>query len=76
MSRCPVSAAFIEMSTVSASRISPIKTTSGSCRSAARRPAPNVSVSGPISRCVTELFKSRCKNSMGFSSVMMCLFMC
>ena len=76
ISKCPVSAAFIAVSIVSGSRISPISTTSGSWRSAARKPIRKLSVSTPISRCVTELCRSRCRNSIGFSSVTMCLFWC
>ena len=72
-SRCPVSAAFMPVSTVSASRISPMRITSGSWRSAARRPLRKLSVSTPISRCVMLLCRSRCRNSIGFSSVTMCL---
>jgi hypothetical protein len=71
-SRWPVSAAFIAVSTVSASRSSPMRITSGSCRSAARSPVRKLSVSKPISRCVTELRTSACRNSIGFSSVTMC----
>ena len=62
------------MEIVSTSRISPIITTSGSWRSAARSPIAKLSVSTPTSRCVTELCLSRCRNSIGFSSVTMCLF--
>ena len=47
MSRWPVSAAFMAVSIVSASRISPIRITSGSWRSAARSPMRKLSVSSP-----------------------------
>ena len=48
--RCPVSAAVSAVSMVSRSRISPTKITSGSSRSAARRPVAKLPVSRPISR--------------------------
>ena len=41
--RCPVSEARTAISAVSASRVSPTSTTSGSCRSTWRRPLANVS---------------------------------
>ena len=50
ISRWPVSAAFIAVSIVSASRISPIMMTSGSCRSADFNPCLKSEVSDPISR--------------------------
>ena len=40
--RCPVNEACKASSAVSASRTSPTRTTSGSCRSTDRRPAPKV----------------------------------
>ena len=73
MTRCPVSAALIAVSMVSASAISPITTTSGSCRSAARSPTTRLSVSTPTSRWVIEQLRSRWRNSIGFSMVTTCL---
>ena len=73
ITRWPVSTAFIAVSMVRASRTSPITTTSGSWRSAARSPRLTSSVSTPISRWVTEELMSRCRNSIGFSSVTTCL---
>ena len=69
--RWPVSAAFMAVSIVVTSRISPIITTSGSSRSADFRPWSKLDVSLPTSRCVIEQLTSRCRNSIGFSSVMM-----
>ncbi len=71
--RWPVSAALMAMSTVAASAMSPRTTTSGSCRSAARRPVARLSVSTPTSRWVMEQLTSRCRNSIGFSMVTTCL---
>ncbi len=48
--RCPVSAAASTVEIVSLSLISPMTITSGSCRSAARKPSKKVGVSIPISR--------------------------
>src|SRR5882724_4112984 len=69
--RCPVSAAFSAVSSVSMSRISPIRITSGACRSTWRNAALNDSVSFPTSRCEMLARLSRCKNSIGSSIVMM-----
>src|SRR6266566_541570 len=68
--RCPVSAALSAVSSVSMSRISPIRITSGSWRSTCRSAEWNDSVSLPTSRC--EMFDrlSRCRNSIGSSMVM------
>src|SRR6266516_999230 len=49
--RCPVSAAFSAVSSVSISRISPIRMTSGAWRNTCRSAALNDSVSFPTSRC-------------------------
>ncbi len=49
--KCPVSAAISVMAIVSASRISPTKMMSGSCRSISRSPCWNDLRSLPISRC-------------------------
>ena len=70
--RCPVSAKAIACSMVSASRISPIRMTSGAWRRVFFRAMPQSSVSMPISRCVTMQFLCGCTNSTGSSSVMMC----
>src|SRR5213083_3716762 len=69
--RCPVSAAFSAVSSVSMSRISPIRITSGACRSTWRKAALNDSVSFPTSRCEMLARLSRCRNSIGSSIVMM-----
>src|SRR6058998_1457368 len=69
--RCPVSAAFSTVSSVSMSRISPIRITSGACRSTWRKAALNDSVSFPTSRCEMLARLSRCRNSIGSSIVMM-----
>src|SRR5881397_2578540 len=69
--RCPVSAAFSAVSSVSISRISPIRITSGACRSTWRKAALNDSVSFPTSRCEMLARLSRCRNSIGSSIVMM-----
>ena len=71
ITRWPVSAAFIAVSIVSASRISPTRITSGSCRSAARA-LLKLGV-GPISRWVILEHLSRWRNSIGSSMVMMCV---
>jgi len=65
--RCPVSAACSAVSIVSRSRISPSRTTSGSWRSADRRPAANVGTSVRTSRCVTTARRSSITNSIGSS---------
>ena len=69
--RCPVSAALSAVSSVSMSRISPIRMTSGSWRSTWRSAAPNDSVSLPTSRWEMFDITSRCRNSIGSSIVMM-----
>src|SRR6267378_479836 len=69
--RCPVSAAFSAVSSVSMSRISPIRMTSGAWRSTCRSAALNDSVSFPTSRCEMFAKLSRCRNSIGSSIVMM-----
>ena len=51
--RWPVSAAVIAVAIVSRSRISPTRITSGSWRSAPRRPSANDVASTPISRWLT-----------------------
>src|SRR5438270_387303 len=69
--RCPVSAALSAVSSVSMSRISPIRITSGAWRSTWRSAALNESVSFPTSRCEMLDRLSRCRNSIGSSIVMM-----
>ena len=69
--KCPVSAAFMAVSSVTRSRISPIRITSGSCRSTCRSAASNERVSLPTSRCEMLASPSRCRNSIGSSIVMM-----
>src|SRR6266702_2424821 len=69
--RCPVSAAFSAVSSVSISRISPIRMTSGAWRNTCRSAALNDSVSFPTSRCEIFARLSRCRNSIGSSMVMM-----
>src|SRR5882762_4196022 len=69
--RCPVSAAFSAVSSVSMSRISPIRITSGACRSTWRNAALKERVSFPTSRCEMLARLSRCRNSIGSSIVMM-----
>src|SRR3989454_3103397 len=69
--RCPVSAAFSAVSSVSISRISPIRMTSGAWRNTCRSAALNDSVSFPTSRCEMFARLSRCRNSIGSSMVMM-----
>src|SRR5438093_2784759 len=68
--RCPVSAALRAVSSVSMSRISPMRMTSGACRSTWRSAALNDSVSFPTSRCEMFARLSRCRNSIGSSIVM------
>src|SRR5947207_5403160 len=53
------------------SRISPIRITSGACRSTWRKAALNDRVSFPTSRCEMLARLSRCRNSIGSSIVMM-----
>ena len=69
--RWPVSAAVSAVETVSMSRISPTRITSGSWRSAARRPSEKVSASLPISRWLTIERLCWCRNSIGSSIVRM-----
>src|SRR2546427_5547029 len=69
--RWPVSAALSAVSSVSRSRTSPIRITSGACRSTCRSAALNDSVSFPTSRCEMFARLSRCRNSIGSSMVMM-----
>ena len=70
--RWPVSAAASAACTVSESRISPTRITSGSCRIAARMAVMNESVSTPTSRWLTVASRSGCRTSMGSSMVRMC----
>ncbi len=70
--RWPVSAATSAVSTVSKSRISPTRMTSGSWRRAARIAAANDRVSTSSSRWLMIDFLSRWRNSTGSSTVMMC----
>src|SRR6478609_9550897 len=69
--RWPVSAALSAVSSVSLSRISPIRMTSGSCRSTDLSAAWNERVSVPTSRWEMFASWSRCRNSIGSSIVMM-----
>ena len=69
--RWPVSAALSAVPTVSSSRISPIRITSGSCRSTRRSACANELVSKPISRWWTTERWSRCRYSIGSSIVTM-----
>ena len=69
--RCPVSAAESAVRTVSSSRISPIRITSGSWRSTRRMARAKLSVSMPTSRWLMIERLSRCRYSIGSSSVMM-----
>ena len=71
ITRWPVSAAVSAVSIVSKSRISPTRITSGSWRSAARRAFEKLCVSTPISRWFTIERRSRIRNSIGSSIVMM-----
>ncbi len=68
--RWPVSAALSAVSSVSMSRISPIRMTSGSCRSTCRSAEPNDRVSLPTSRWEMFDITSRWRNSIGSSIVM------
>ena len=70
--RCPVSAMRSADSTVSWSRISPMRTTSGSSRSAERRAFEKLWVSACSSRWLTMHFLWLCRYSTGSSMVMMC----
>src|SRR3989454_253976 len=69
--RCPVSAAFSAVSSVSMSRISPIRITSGACRSTWRNAALKEGVWFPPWRWEMLARLSRCRTSMGSSIVMM-----
>ena len=70
--RWPVSAADIAVCTVSSSRISPIRITSGSWRSTRRRARLKEIVSMPTSRWLITERRSRWTNSIGSSIVTMC----
>ena len=70
--RWPVSAIFSAASTVSRSRISPIRTMSGSSRSAARSASPKLLVSLCTSRWLTRQFLCWWMYSIGSSIVRMC----
>src|SRR5271163_1087102 len=69
--RWPVSAIRSADSMVSRSRISPIRTTSGSSRSAARSASVKLFVSECNSRWLTRQFLFMCTNSIGSSMVRM-----
>src|SRR5215203_3363836 len=71
--RWPVSAADSAVWTVSSSRISPTRMTSGSWRSTRRSARLNDAVSCPTSRWLTIELRSGCRNSIGSSIVTMCL---
>ena len=71
--RWPVSAALSAVWTVSSSRISPTRITSGSWRSTRRSARLKEAVSWPTSRWLTIELRSRCRNSIGSSIVTMCL---
>ncbi len=70
--RWPVSAAERAVCTVSVSRISPTRITSGSWRSTRRSAWPKLFVSRPTSRWLSTERLSECTNSIGSSIVMMC----
>ena len=70
--RWPVSAAVSASEIVSRSRISPIRITSGSSRSALRNAFENELVCGPTSRWFTRQRFGGCTNSIGSSIVRMC----
>ena len=70
--RWPVSAADSAVWTVSSSRISPTRITSGSWRSTRRRARLKDAVSWPTSRWLMMQLRSRCRNSIGSSIVTMC----
>ena len=72
--RWPVSAAWMAVSMVSRSRISPTRITSGSWRRAARRAVAKLEQSAPTSRWLMMERLSRCRYSMGSSMVRMCSF--
>ena len=69
--RCPVSAALMQASIVSRSRISPTMMMSGSMRIAVRSAGPKPRVSMPTSRWTTQLLPERKMNSIGSSIVTM-----
>ncbi len=71
--RWPVSAADRAVWTVSSSRISPTRITSGSWRRTRRRARLNEAVSMPTSRWLIAERLSECTNSIGSSIVTMCL---
>ncbi len=71
--RWPVSAAERAVWTVSSSRISPTRITSGSWRSTRRSARLNEAVSIPTSRWLMAEPLSACTNSIGSSIVTMCL---
>ena len=71
--RWPVSAADRAVWTVSSSRISPTRMTSGSWRSTRRSARLKDAVSWPTSRWLMIELRSRCRNSIGSSIVTMCL---
>ena len=71
--RWPVSAALSAVWTVSSSRISPTRMTSGSWRRTRRSARLNDAVSWPTSRWLTIELRSGCRNSIGSSIVTMCL---
>ena len=71
--RWPVSAAASAVRTVSSSRISPMRITSGSWRSTRRMARWNDWVSSPTSRWLMTERLSRCRYSIGSSIVTMCL---
>ena len=70
--RWPVSAADSAVRTVSSSRISPTRITSGSWRSTRRSARANEAVSSPTSRWLMIDVLSRWRNSTGSSIVTMC----
>ena len=70
--RCPVSAADSAVETVSSSRISPTRITSGSWRRTRRRARLNEAVSWPTSRWLITERLSLWRNSIGSSIVTMC----
>src|SRR3954465_5257446 len=70
--RWPVSAALRAVATVSSSRISPTRITSGSCRSTRRRARLNDCVSCPTSRWLMIERLSRWRNSIAAPIVTMC----
>ena len=67
--RWPVSAADSAVATVSSSRISPMRITSGSWRSTRLRARLKDSVSDPTSRWLITERLSECRNSIGSSIV-------